>query len=424
MTHEIQRLVGGLAMGPYIPREEHLALEDHLLRAMRRRNDRLPLFKLQTHILQDVMIEEKRIALFKEHRGSSDDARAGVEREVFMRRMLLNGLRDVADGIAWRLFEYDRAIVRQVATRRGRKHIEGGIEQELQVLAALQESEQHLGMLNDLTSFVRIGDVTIKGADGSYEFIEVKEGRKTSGRITRQKQDMRRVATFLTDGETIVDGQRAILLDLPVVPETHIRALRDVVDKAQSHGGCTVQVSDSLALSCLDFERLGPSEEDARATVAGVDGDLQRILGAWRGRGDMVIDLPLQQRYVGDGQYAPFSIFPLPTLTRVRLATGALSCRAAVNVSAVIRYVQAAGWACVESMEDVDLETDDVPPYVATFRKGPFTIGCAGDWFGRLVFDLVKPRTLRDIIDAAYHAGPDVSDLALVALTGERDVWD
>ena len=47
-------------------------------------------------------------------------------------------------------------------------------------------------ILTDLTHFLKLGDLIIKKDDGTFEIVEVKKGHKSSGRITRQRQEMRR----------------------------------------------------------------------------------------------------------------------------------------------------------------------------------------------------------------------------------------
>ncbi len=129
-----------------LPDEQHMILEDYLHISRVRRRSPLPLFKLQMHLVQDLVLAEKAIAGYKEKRrerqanvtaGAPDKEQLEqeirwIERELHFHEAEYRAIRDIADGIAWRLFDYDRAILTELANRTASKHINlEGIEAEL-----------------------------------------------------------------------------------------------------------------------------------------------------------------------------------------------------------------------------------------------------------------------------------------------------
>jgi hypothetical protein len=71
------------------------------------------------------------------------------------------------------------------------------------------------GYLNDLTHFLKLGDVTIRHGADQFELIEVKKGHKTSGRITRQRQNLRQTLALLDARELDVEEGRVVITDVP-----------------------------------------------------------------------------------------------------------------------------------------------------------------------------------------------------------------
>src|SRR5438876_1635242 len=158
---------------PVPARERNMVLEDYLAISRQRRSTFLPLVKLQLHMLEDLMTVEHMIAEYKRRKESleADPPAPGspgardieiIEREMYFYRAEQRALRDIADGIVWRLLEYDRALIYELATRSATKHIQvEGLDAELREFAHGLDSGQGIPVLNDLTNVLRLGDVTL-----------------------------------------------------------------------------------------------------------------------------------------------------------------------------------------------------------------------------------------------------------------------
>ena len=434
-----RRLISAVG-GATLPEEQHMVLEDYLHRSLKRRQAPLPLFKLQIHMIQDLTVAEQAIAHYKREReeclkridnGQDEKERLEgeiqvIERELHFNEAEVRALRDIADGIAWRLFDFDRATLSELANRPGKKHLNiEGINAELHEFGAVFHERQGIAVFNELTHFLKLGDVTIRKNSGEFEIVEVKKGHKTSGRITRQRQDMRRSVTFLNTGEREEEEGRIVISELDIRPETFHGLVEGIVREAGEKGVVVNRIGDHLIVECTDFMRAREIDRGRRESVMA---QTREWTEAWVSRGDFLLSHWSQEKYLEIRNYAPFSIFPFPEIVRVKLMTGALWLVAYVNISAVIRYFEQRGWRVVrppeELLEEAEAKGSARMMGLVTVKKGPCTIEVPAPLLGRLGFEFIRPRTLVDILEAVLSSGEPAAPMSFVNLQGEREIWD
>jgi len=145
---------------------------------------------------------EKKIEELKTASADTADIEA-VSAEQQRYTLLRRSLRDIGDGIAWRLLEYDRAALVSLASHPRKPHINvEGLPAELNAFAEMWNSYPgSLLVLNDLTHFLKKADVTVRRDADHFEFVEVKSSRTKSGTMSRQKADLAETLAFLNEQE-------------------------------------------------------------------------------------------------------------------------------------------------------------------------------------------------------------------------------
>ncbi len=437
--HRRRELISAVGRG-MLPEEQHMVLEDYLHISLKRRSEPLPLFKLQIHMIQDLGIAEKTVSHYKTERedrlnkigrGEGDKEQLereirGIERELHFNEAEVRAIRDIADGITWRLFDYDRAALSELANKPGKKYLNiEGIEAELEEFAAVFNEEEGIAVFNDLTHFLKLGDVTIRKNSGEFEIVEVKKGHKTSGRITRQKQHMQRTVTFLNKGEREHEEGRIVLTELNVVPETFHRVIVQMTRDAEKNGAAVERIGNYMVVECTDFMKareIGPDWIDSIRSQA------REWTEAWVAKGDWVHPFWSQERYLEVRNYAPFSVFPLPELARVKLMTGALWVVANVNISAIIRYIEERGWKVLMTPDELVKEAEEKGSAkmmgLVKVRKGPCTVEVPFPLLGRVGLEFLKPKTLVDTLEGVLASRGAVAPMTLISFTGEDAIWD
>jgi hypothetical protein len=409
-------------------------LEDYLSISRRRRNDPYPLLKLQTHLLLDLILWEKGITSYKQQRDEAATKLASgdpqlpkliehLEQEILICQNHVQALRDIGDGIAWRLFDYDRSVLYVLADKSSGKHVDyGGLQAETVELERKYETLNSITVLNDLTHCLKLGDLTTRDGD-SFELTEVKTGGKKGSRITRQKQALREVVDFLNTGEKEERGERYEIRQLDLVPKTYFAELRALIERAGTEGASFATFGDHLTVTCLDIPNAVQfGEERVRAVL---EKGTQRAHDA-EAKGDVIIACPSTQRYEYIRNYVPYSIFPIPDLARAKLATSAMILFHFINLSAVFRLLERHGWKITKTLDDYVKQAGNEgrPEAAAMVSKGPMSIEIPWTWIGRLWIEFLQPDTLVDVLEAYYQIGPTATTFAMTNLNGEGSIWE
>jgi len=424
-----------------------MVLEDHLAIAMRRRNNAYPLFKLQMALLIDLMTAEKAVADCKKKieelkTASADTADIeAVSAEQQRYTLLRRSLRDIGDGIAWRLLEYDRAALVSLASHPRKPHINvEGLPAELNAFAEMWNSYPgSLLVLNDLTHFLKKADVTVRRDADHFEFVEVKSSRTKSGTMSRQKADLAETLAFLNEQEGERHGETVRIRSLPVRPKGYFNTVVSTIREAEKEGTAWTKIGQHLTVEFIDWSVVlhgGVEEPDLRKVE-----ESAAVAEKWGQAGDVVIPYMGAERYLVVRHVAPYSIFPFSALQRVKLMTNTLMTMSRLNVSAVTRYIASQGWTVIHPPEfyveearkvlnapagdTAETAFDKLPATpLATFKKGALTIDLPATWGVRLAQEYLAPRTVLDVFESLLRAGPSKETATLINFDGESDQWD
>lgn len=199
-------------------------------------------------------------------------------------------------------------------------------------------------MLNDLTHFLKFGDVTVRRDSNEFEIIEVKAGTSGGGRVTRQRQGLNEIVSLLSkDQGREVQGTPVKISSVDIVPEMFIRNLQGLLERARIHGAAVEMVGSHLLIECIDFMAARERALEKERAFGILDRG-RALMAKWKAADDFVFPCEAHQRYAHAQNYAPISICPLEPKACIRLMAGAVSLMTFVNVSAVLRELEDRGW--------------------------------------------------------------------------------
>lgn len=227
--------------------------------------------------------------------------------------------RQIADGIAWRVLAYDRTMLRILTQKPHTGHMEiSSAEDEITQAATRVVLTGDLVVVNDLTNYLRYGDLTAVGDEG-VTIYEVKGGKGSakSGRARRQQRKVEEAVEFIRRGFVNAEEGEKRILDLDTEPVAHMQELGELVSQAISSGSATGRLSDCLFVAVFDSLALGEK------VAAGVQpSTLVQNPFAKAKEWDMFDSLGLSTRFTRN--VAPYSVFPLSPADRLAIMTGRL----------------------------------------------------------------------------------------------------
>jgi len=408
-------------------------LEDFLDLTRRRRKNKAALSKIQLWMLQEIVFQEAVVRRCKkrlEELGMDSAAEevgspevVAIKREMFIFRTYANAIRSIGDGLAWRAFGYDRAVLRLMCGQATKQQVVSeGLMGELPEWSIRFDSGDGVAILNSLTNCLAIGDVTVVRDDGSAEVVEVKSSNTKSRRKIRQKRGMSEVATLLSAGEGSTEDKDVKIEILPIKPEAGLDRLAILLSKAEENGWASAKISNCLYIECLDFEKFQDVESVSLA-IKEVEATREATIGDWERRHDLVIQRNSLDLMAFSPNCAPFSIFPFPSRICVDLMIGKKSYVGYLNVNAVAREFEHRGWRIAKTPEQLVREGNDQA--IIVVQKGALHVGVPPADFMRMHMEVLRPQTLISSCEAKLKEGPDgESGYLLTLYEGEPDLWD
>lgn len=170
------------------------------------------------------------------------------ELEGYVYTRLARQLRVVGDGLAWRVFGYDRRMILALSRNSspGPMYDKDGLPYELGRVEDLWNQKGHFALLHDLTNCLRIADITEFVPDGGPLLHEVKATRREDKEQLRRMQ--RAVAAINSGGPLPGPRQETRLVELTEPYVTNLRQLDDLIQLAKRHGTRGMKLTQGRAI--------------------------------------------------------------------------------------------------------------------------------------------------------------------------------
>ena len=326
---------------------------------------------VQGLVRSDAPVERLKIA--QERYESMVDAEAATV--FFMER-----LRAIGDGIAWRFLEYDRSVLRLLAEHPvvSTPQLGVGLATELEELLRLAEEHNLPVLLNAITNFLRVADITTYDpVTQQSELVEVKSGKKTNSRTRRQGNYISLVQEGLDTGVHSLSGKKIQIIqaDRPLL--TYARSVEGAMREAEKRLTGSRVFGEYMGIGVFAYTKIietVPEKEWPELWTPVID----RVAKIWRRDSDVV--LPRMDNIFAVTHFipnlAPYAIFPMEPQYRFGLLTGDFLVYSYLNISGLARWLENRGWK-VEVVPPAD-QLPDVSefPYQGAIKvwKGRFGV--------------------------------------------------
>jgi hypothetical protein len=419
-------------------------IEDYLYISRKRTNNKLAMFKIQLDILIDIInnvkaIDEYRIKLtefetdYEKGLISSDDfgyQTKYFESEINQLYIINIALREVIDGIVWRYFNFNRPILYLLADKEplGPLRFDEGIINSLRHFAECFLSPKNIAILNDISNFLRTGDITVIKDDGTIELIEVKKSGGHGGRrITRQKQRMAEFVEFVNTGITEYDGLKFNIMNCDSRQIYYFKDLLNSINRARAKGYDSILIGSHLIVEVIDLAKINDPEKIRHYFKM----KHKSVKENWGRKNDRVFNGWLIDKLEYSRNYIPYSILPYNIDICTDIIMGKVMIRTKLNFTEVMRMIEKNGCVIKDSMffrsEDElkkleGKQINDIP--ILKVKKGNCSINIPNAFFGRLRYELWSPKSLIEGLDEQYrHAQNQAYDALFINYNDDQRIW-
>lgn len=227
-------------------------MREFMTRSRQARNDPRSLLDLQRDMaVQMIGLQNNRRSIRDEGSGSGEAV------ESLICRKLIQILRTIGDGIAWRTLRYDRAVIYQLALKAqtGALDLRSTMD-EFAVAHGGAYKDNNLTIVNGVTNALRYGDCTSIDRDGHVKIAEVKSGKgsKKSGKAKKQRRNLKRKTDFINTGFGVTQAGPSHIFVHQCELRSHLSGVRELIENARKGLAAHARLSNCLAVEVLSRE--------------------------------------------------------------------------------------------------------------------------------------------------------------------------
>ncbi|MBI2004674.1 hypothetical protein HYS79_00755 [Patescibacteria group bacterium] len=316
-------------------------------------------------------LRETRVKLEGDVLGAKE--REHLEHVALIQQEWIRIYQTIIDGVVWRVLNFNRPVLRLLSENEGPGHIHPPYAD---ILRKFIDSSDTV-LINDLSRYLRIGDLTRVTKEGKILLYELKksgrvvsgmsdifkEARKHgSGSISKQRHRhwtaqmsiaSQSINIPVISGDMVREDHRADIVDSSIKIFHHFKAIKDLIKKADRTGFEQKEVEEGYFIEVTAFDTILASvkEDDVEKNPM-----MQRKLHAeeqrpeWlKAKAARTIDLSSLESFVYEGtqfprNFTPQSVLPFSSRNCVRLMMGHLEIRVYYNIEFLKKRLQERGW--------------------------------------------------------------------------------
>ncbi|HEY3408717.1 MAG TPA: hypothetical protein VGK53_11160 [Propionicimonas sp.] len=344
------------------------------------------------------------------------------ELELFVAGRVARQLRTVGDALAWRTFDYDRRVIIALSRNEPAGPMAGkaGLPYELGRVQELWEQSGHFGLLHDLTTCVRIADVT-EVTPAGFVLHEVKKKRRVPR--TQLARAQAAVNAIMSDGPLLGGEDDTRIAVLTTRFRADMKPLVDAIRLARERGAQGIglpegrvlfvaSITDLLRLHGDDFDGAVQTLQKARASAIRRAG-LDHSTGHWVGNsGDTAGRSPVS---------APLGIFPLSAQDRADLICDTVTFELVLSVEALVEHFQERKMSARLLLPEASLKVDPADDVIQiSYGDRGLTVNSASTQ--QLLFELLRPSAWCDgLLETLRLSSPPTHPV--IVFSHERDTW-
>jgi len=166
---------------------------------------------------------------------------------------------------------FDRSILRLIASNRKTGYIdinEPGFRGVLNIAKSILWDRKNKVIINDISNFLRVGDLTEISKFGILIHESKKKGKriinifslmqdtKRTPKLSRQSERLLKVQTAISHKKIFIDNNQTVQIRNIKVPfKNYLNDVKKIILKAKREGFFSKKITDYLVVSCFDLKQ-------------------------------------------------------------------------------------------------------------------------------------------------------------------------
>lgn len=400
-----------------------------LLEVLTKSRDRkisaVELLELQGKIAEKIIRCEKQIAILKKTADREKRNDEWRSREIYKAHRKM--LKEVMDGVAFRFLNFERPVLRQLAHHNQTGHLKKGFIEELTKAEYIVNETGFFVILNDLTNFLRYGDLTIISPDGNI-IDEVKTSGSAKG---NQKKALNKIIKTLNKKVFKAGNQTAQYIKIPGKPTSFVNQVEVIINKSKQNaeGIYAERVSPYLWISSISIHKMMEYFKETgrlpeRPVTPFPKEDISHFTNS----------LMFFDQF--SPNLMPYSVFPFPEEIICELMTGRIQLKAVVSEKELIKTFKGKGWELTLPPREAIIavyDTDDIekikesvvdPQFHNTLKKGEFNYKLPREVLFRIQSEFRSAKSIIDESEGIMKATADrVPRMIVTNFSEEYLIW-
>lgn len=383
-------------------------------------------WKIMAEQRDQIKLLTKKPSLSKEDEDDLQNLKEGWE----IHKHLVRISRTIFDGVAWRSLGYNRLFLTSAArsATAGAFNIEQKSTKSLYGWAmGIQKSHKSLVLINDITRFLRIGDLTEvykgravihelkKNGDRIINFKTIRPGSAVTSQ-TRKMMELQTVA--MTGRITLLDGQKLVQQYSNVNLQTHFKAVEKLIESSDQLIVTKKLIEPFIQLSVFNLSKAWSRPEKFRKYIK-----VLRYTG-WK-TGYQFSQTNYDQFFYDElGNFirniVPYSIFPLKDEYCMKLMSGEILIESTINYEILVYELRKRGWKAGIVMPDFSNDHDEKMKHLfdnkeflyndlgekegfIQIERGPFFMTIPHNWVSKMSSEFMTFDTFCGLLEDIYQ---------------------
>ena len=378
-----------------------------------------------------------------------------IQIRLFANKNIARILKTIVDGIVWRNIHFDRSILRLIATNRITGYVdinEPGFRGVLNIAKSFTWHRKNVVIINDLSNFLRVGDLTEISKSGIFIHESKAKGKKIrniftllqdvsrTSKITKQSERLLKVQTAITHRKIFLNSNQTVHIRNIKVPfKNYLNDVKKIILRAKSEGFFSKKITDYLVVSCFDpikgveLKRKGKIE----------DWNDFKTAEDWDNT-DFILPFTNTDTFYKNEDFfipnwTPYSIFPFSSKICLELLSGRLLLTAILNISKIYHYFEENDWEVdgisldefirrsqkIKSLYPNIYEAYNYDETLCVLKKGKFNLAIPATIIFRIGMDFMSAETILLEVKRIYkEAVPFDDKWNSINILGERGIWE